>query len=548
MDFSDRFQISSPGFDPATLPNLTQDQIRVVCPELAEMIEQVKAYSVLLRKKTAQEIYNVITRQADPRIALILAAGRDNHGNQLFPNMSRVKAFMFGPPPSSALVADVEFEEHDIFVDGLKRVSGALTASIIIAQLAQIPEQANHAIQLEKQAIEDIDRILQVPELAAFTTPSTTTETIKEKPALYFEVLDLDLGSRSLKVEAFMPSELVSDWGTVGVYTGSLNTSNIVADIADYINSITLNNTSTNILAAPVLAGEYNLHKVEFDTRLRQLNIYTDVIIVKITYLDEQDNLIVVPFNWGPEVKYLKPYSINSVLLEIQQAKVTTLTDSESTTISDLSVLYFRRRYEDEEGNPIDLDLSPAQIFTFRVSPTMDENLTVPFPRIAPDEDRPNQIATLLLNELFAMKYDTKALGTIIQNDPYDTTPYYSAVQLRSWTLTRVVTELILDVLELPIDIEVALGNILGPVTKFAHKPRSIKVASIYTGSEVAAIDTTAEGLAPVGFTKSRKSKVYQIYDDVRESDYIDYWDRKQRIAPPYPYHHRPIPKYPYHH
>ena len=163
IDFTSRFKILDPNFDETILENLLDDEVKDISQELYEMIKMVKRHSVLLTKKTPLEIYYAITQHADPRIGLILAAGRDKSGEQLFPTIAMVLHSMFATDLPGAPA--YPYVQRLIFITGITRVSAQFAAALLIGQLAQIPEQAAHAQLLEKSAIEDLDRILNVPNI-----------------------------------------------------------------------------------------------------------------------------------------------------------------------------------------------------------------------------------------------------------------------------------------------------------------------------------------------------------------------------------------------
>lgn len=550
VDFSDRFLLADPGFANLDLANLTQAQAEQQAPALAQYAKMVRAYSVLIRNKSLLEIYEICTQQSDPRIGLMLAASRDNSGNQIFPDLQMVKEFMFGKAPDTFAIspnADVTFQDRKVFIDGIRRVSASMTASILIGQLAQVPEQAKHALELEKQSIYDVQKIVQVPSVldlkrAEELRPKT------ERASIYFEPKKVEIGSRTLLVSMYLSTELGFGWRDVQTYTGSIDTAQIVADIADYINTSSLSNNESNLLASPNLAGYNNLHMIELDARSRAITSAVELVTIRFSFTDADSNTLTLPFNWGIEPTAIKDYPLNSTLVTTQQGRViSTPIAKAQADIGVLNVLYFRRRTQDDAGIDIDLATAGVQNLTFRISPNMTDSISASVPLlVGQEDDRPNQVATLLLNELFAIKADTKALGALTHNDPHTDNSYYAGLQLVAWSRETIEAELILDLLEIPIDIEVAVGSVLAPVTKFSSKPRSIKVPAIFDNDAWNAnrLDNlTSDGL---NIIKSGKSKTLQKLNDIRQVDYIDYWDRKSLPAPPYPYHQRPSHRYPY--
>jgi len=237
MDFSDRFTIEYSSLDPKTIDTVPEAQFQSLYPKFSEMVQSVKRHSVLLSKKSRSEIYYAITQHADPKIGLVLAAARDNSGNQLFATTDIVKQFMFAKDTDQSQKSDVTFRDKMVFVDGIRRVSTALAASLLIGQLAQVPEQQKHSEYLEAQALADLDRILQVPtlqDLLKSDTRSTEDTLIK---SFYFTPGAYKL-TVPVTLEIFISG--ANNWILVDSYIDELNTATITADIADAINSFTL--------------------------------------------------------------------------------------------------------------------------------------------------------------------------------------------------------------------------------------------------------------------------------------------------------------------
>lgn len=525
MEFNDRFGSSLNGVN---LDTITEAQLATISPLLLDMVNIVRGFSVLIRRKSISEIYQVIINQTDPRIALVLAAARDNSGNQLFPTLSVVKAFMFGTNDDTIIKADVVFNDKSIFVNGIKRVSCVLTASYLIGQLSQVPEQAQHAITLEQQGIADLNRILQVPEVRTAIQQSQQNAIINNQARIYFQPTKLQLGQRNLTVSVYL-SAISSSWLVVDTYNESINLSNIISDISDFINSNTLNSTTSNILASLILSGTNGLHIIEFQTRLRNIIVNTELVSIKFTYNDLNNTLIELPFKWGIDPIQLLPFAVNSCLIEVNTATNTT---SSINTVQDefvLDTLYIKRRTVNELNQPIIKTDGEIDILEYRISPTQTEPtiINIPYSQ-STAADRPNIIVTELLNSLFELKEDTKALGSIIQNDPTTVINNISALQLVAWTISNKEVELILDVLTLPNDIELAIGNSQKPLTTFSSKPRSLKVRTTYERLNTSTSTITQPDLSNstyIKLVKGKQSSLLKKLNDIREFDYKSYYN-----------------------
>jgi hypothetical protein len=495
--FDDRFLLTSPGLADLNLSIASDFDLENASPELATMAAMVRQYSVLLKKASTKSIYLLITQQVDPRIALILAAGRDNSGVRIFANLDRVKEAMFGPPDdTSSLYLS---PQNNIFVQGIKRIACALTASILIGQLAQIEEQAKHSALLEEQALKDLQRILTIPDIQVTKSVKDGATGLLE--SFYFETKTVTLNvGEVIKVDVYIPSVTQEGWKPVGQYTGTFSTGKLISDLADYINNKTLVDKTSNIIAAPVLAGDSKLHRIDIQTRSRDSIISFEIVTVKIYY--STNDSLELPFNWGVSINVLQPQTINSVVVTVLNGKTSTtgLGTGTNRENQEPTVLYFKNAdklpngdIEDALGNTIPKSAwAQSQKIVFRVSPTMEEDVSLDLPYITDttntlseqqllDNSRPSQLAELLLNQLFLIKGDVKCLGALIRSDRPNQPSALVAMELIAYTLVRNETWLILDLLKIPTDIEVAVGNINGPITPFSSKARSIRVKSTPT-------------------------------------------------------------------
>lgn len=508
------------------IDNLTEQQFIAQYPILAEMVSSVKRYSVLLTSKKRLEIYYAVIEYADPKIELFLAAARDNSGNQLFPTNTILRQFMFGTSTTDTISADVTFKEKDIFVDGIKRVSVALAAALLIGQLAQVPEQQKHSEYIEKQALADLARILQVPSIQDLQKKEEQAETALIK-SFYFKAGVYDLPQTPTPISISMEVYLApasSTWLTVNTYTSSINTATLIADLADTINSYTLTSmdSQSNLVAAPVLAGEDGLHRLDFSTRKRDLVVCTELLSVRFT---PTYNDVELPFKWGVDTQNIASYYLNSLILTTQSGKVNSVSPS-STSADDikLNVLYFRT---------IPNVVPTTNDIEYRISPTMDETRFITVESPVYDNDRANGAVTALLNDLYDDKSNNLVLGSIVQNTPNTTNSVYAGLHLVSYIINNSITEYILDIVSLPEDIELAVGNKLGPITSFSSKPRSITVPTYYEQAISDALSMLDKAEDKSLTVKSKPSKILQRMNDIRQAQYISHTIKQGYPMPP---------------
>lgn len=524
MDFSDRFTRIYPTLDPTTIDQLQLNEFNTQFPELNKVTDIVKRHSVLLQNVSRLEVYSAIVDHADPRIGLWLAAARDNAGDQLFGSTTIVKDIMFGESTADTAPTGLQYIDRGAFIDGITRISATLAASLLIGRFAQVPEQQAHSAFLERSAVADLERILQVPELQDLVRRDQRriNDNIDVR-SFYFTPGTFTLND-PLICEVFLSG--FNSWLQVATYTNSVNTATIAAEVSDTINSLTLNSTTSNLVAAPVLAGENDLHQIKFNSRARDATISSELASIRF-------NQQLTPFKWGIEVSELEYFALNSLIIATQAGRVSTLSGNSNDQQVQLNVLYFRQL---DNVTPTTNDI------VYRISPTMDTNATVTI--AASTDSRPSDASLALLNDLFETKEANRVLAGIVQNDPNEATPSYSGIYLVAYVVSNQITEYILDLISYPEDLEVSLGNRLGPVTSFSNKPRSITVTTLYDSSLAEEPNTTINESPIRGdlIVANKKSDIVQRIKDIRDAQYISYKPKEGYPTPPF-VHNNYFPK-----
>lgn len=227
-------------------------------------VEMARGYSVVIRRAALRDIFITACQTSDPRIALLLASARDKNTNKhLFQGqtadptatLDRVFSFMFGserpgldPIDTGTYVpnftdttgaSDNSYYYSDLFVNGVQRVSAALTAAVLIGRLSQVTEQADHAKHIESQALDDVDRIIETYTLSADsqTTPEQTQEDLERANVAFFfkpGVLAIALGETLVVGYYSLTSRSFKE---IRYGTGFVNVAQLVSDLADMINS-----------------------------------------------------------------------------------------------------------------------------------------------------------------------------------------------------------------------------------------------------------------------------------------------------------------------
>lgn len=556
FSFGDRFSYpSSDGITSsinyAATQTLNDEDLEALSPELKTMVSMVRTNSVLLKRTKVLEIFNIITTQADPRIGLVLAAARRRSNNfPLFKGLVEVKQVMFNDADRGASVDPTV--NSTLFSDGIRRVSCALTAAIILGQLPDV--QREFALEIERRALEDLDRVIATYEIQSDLNKG---EKAAETPpiAFYFEPLDFDIpDSQELAVEWYSPTFLTS-WSPVQTYTGATSTWNIVGDLADVINAYTSQDIDRQLLASADLSGpvinSIAFHTLSFYPRkpvngvigysinlkieLRPLNsLQESSIVIGATQTDEQLSVYgKSPFRWGPDALSIRDYPINGKIIVLYFTKSAALEPEELNNSYIPTVLYFRNKFRyhpevDGDGNltgestPLPPSTSKLK---FRVQPWHPNfaaqsndpvDIEVSFPRLLSDgtisqtdldNSRFSQIALMLLLEMSSIDLVTKATGCIVRNDPLTYQQSLSGLELVAWGISKAIAYIVLDVLEIPLDLEMATGDLTGPKTSFSSNPRSLRVKVQYQNQvNNAYLESTArpDGIGVIGRKNSQ--------------------------------------------
>lgn len=474
--FSDRFTKDNPALQGIDINTLSETELLNLSPELMRMVESVRRVDVVLSQTPAQQIYFVITEYADPKIGGILAAARDKNTNiRLFSTIEQVKQIMYP-------YKEFEDLEWNIFNDTIRQVSVTLTASRLVGNLSAAGKNfSGHSEHLMESAIADLERIITTIELDGVNS-ATQSNQEEESVKLYWERGEYNLQSE-IVVEVFL-SGTTTSWELIGNYTGRITTSQLVADIANAINGLTLSSGSSNIIAAPILSEESLTHSIEFKARSFSTKFSAELVSVRFNWSVQSNRL---PFKWGIDPSNLANYEINSVLVTNKMGRVSTdgtvpkLDEKEGVP----SVLYIRRRAV-SSGTPLDDSGNPLTdwkytSFKYRISPLQSSATQVPFPdSYTTDNARPSHFALQLLNELHKHKKEYSCVGSIVKSDPFSVDRPLVAVELIAFKLMKTETYLVLDLLSLPADLEIAIGDLTQPLTSFSNNPRSIRVETKY--------------------------------------------------------------------
>jgi len=510
FSFADRFSYPAAdgvgaGTPAVDVPSLSDADLEAESQDLADMARMVRAYSLLLQRRGLAEIFNVITTQSDPRIAFILAAAKSRKDNTpLFGGLGAVKEIMFNDPSRSP--SGTGYVNRNLFSDGIRRISAAFTAAQLISQLSQVKEQAEHAQIVEKNAIADLNRLVETYELSESTSQTDAQKEVDIPVGFFFEPKDLVIpAEKFLRVEWQVPG-VSSSWSKLSDFTGPITTWEIVSALADEINSQTILNPDTSLLAAADLSGPFfvnpknpnstQYHALLFYPRNPVIGVlaYSVNLRVETLLLPGQTDLTATawplkrsPFIWGNHGDSLNTYPVNGSMLLLRGNALTSVRSLSENY--DPAVLYFRNLQSDTPLVPED-----NSTLRFRVQPwqpvlnealEVPEAITVNIPRLIGanaaeqlelDANRYSQVTVALLNALAELNVDTRVTGSILRNDPITATGPAAALELIAWSSSVVITHVVLDILEVPADVELATGNRTRAATLYSNNPKSVRV------------------------------------------------------------------------
>lgn len=515
----------TPSIGVDVLGELSEEELEQVAPDLATMAQMVREYSVLLSRTTTADIFKVITRQADPQIAARLAAAKDRNTNDsLFKGLDAVQTVMFNDPNRVSGAAP-SYLNSQLFSDGIRRVSAALSASILLARLPEV--QREYASQIKETALEDLGLIVETYALGATTATDDTTKKDEDAGvAFYFEPADFIIpDGELLSLEWYSPL-FTLEWVPVQQYTGAVSTWHLVSDLADAINQYTSQDLESALLASAELGSVEHLgvdyHTLSFYPRYSVTGIVAHSINVRIqtrpiaesakpnltlgaTQADPTNSVYgLTPFQWGITLDGIGNYPINGSIVVVASGKATTTSPSQVDDSYTPTVLYFRNKTKysyiqdpDTLAETVTPDIPPPDSvsFKYRLQPWqpnlshLDEEPVLTeedFERLRDyqslvnqvelDNSRYSQLAVQLMNGLARVNLKTKASGCVIRNDPTDALEPMAALELVAWGMSKSISYIILDLLYIPDDMEVATGDLIKPRTQFSNKPRSVRV------------------------------------------------------------------------
>ena len=247
--------------------NLTDEQL-LLNDEIVTMVNMVRRISVVIKKAKIKEIVEVITTHSDPEIGLIISAAKNKDATYMFATDEQVR--------------DLMFASTNRFQDGIRRVSAALAASVLIQALATLPEQREHAEVVIKRAIEELDRLLSLPDIATAVSAANNGENDNSDQRivrLFFEKAEFSIPSNTfLRCNIYL-----SGYSEIDIYFFyKTTTRRILEVISDRIN---LAITASSLVCAPQLSYKPEIYALEFYLKKQVYGLLSEVITINFEYL-----------------------------------------------------------------------------------------------------------------------------------------------------------------------------------------------------------------------------------------------------------------------
>jgi len=551
LNFADRFSYPAPnGISPTitadAAASLTDAQIIAASPDLAAMASLVRGFSVILSRQTTYAIFIIITSISDARIALFLAAAKKKTDNtNLFRGLVEVKELMYANPAIGA----TNYINRTLFSDGIRAVSAMLTASVLVGQLAQLPEQAEHSRMLEARAMADLERICMTYELsqAELAAASTTTEDTADS-SIFFMAEDFTLTTGQTVVVTWFAAGLTSTWQPSNTYSGSFSAWQIVADLAEAINQTTVRyEHDATIIAVAQLAGARTdfpeVHSLAFFPRTPAKGIVAHSLSIRIELQNAGVGSGTCPVTWGLYPPALSTRIVNGLIFVFKENRASAISGSETDTLIQPTVLYLRNNvsYNYIAGGtvvpPTDSTIKIRVQFWMAADPDPTTDfLNIDFPRLLStdptaqanlDNLRFSQAAVAILQGVTATRNSSGVSAAIIRNEGISDVPLppMAAVEIVAWTLSRMDTYVILDILQLPADLEMATGNLVEPVTLFSNNPKSIRAKCITISSGALVGPDGGVNAQPLLVKGPKRSMMWQrIQDEAAQVEWPIWW------------------------
>lgn len=152
--------------------------------DITSFAAMVRSANIIIQDVTNEEVRTISNNQAYPRIGLILLAAKDLENNPLFKGDTAIERFA---------VVKKEMNHNSsssLFGQGIRRVAAFLCASILVRNipLSSSIKQVEVGDMMEKQALEDLDRIIKLYQIDSSSKSNPNDATITIDHSIYISL------------------------------------------------------------------------------------------------------------------------------------------------------------------------------------------------------------------------------------------------------------------------------------------------------------------------------------------------------------------------
>lgn len=446
-------------------------------------LDAVKSYCILIKLSstniTDDDIRQVALTHSYPRIGLIIATTKDKEGNPILGGMGHGQDYLSHYQEVIRLITAPPYR------DDIHRIAAQLTAAQVIKQvpLNTTLQFYTLGVQLEEQAIKDLERLCG--NVSPISSPNN------HQLAIYIYSHKNEIG--------FTPGGVAYCWYYITVLDQNQDISSSegliqlpIGDINLAIHKLVyeLNeafiDVGANLIVSPNQIqvstegpeGTRAIYSLNIASRLSSANISREMIALRFltcketTLANYQGDIIadhIEGLEYGVSPQALTLRGPHSLLIDVKEGKALGSKGAGSSTNN-------VKGAANNKGQVIDTIYFRGEglvgPFTYRVS-NADALGNTPYKTIEVNGNA-NQLALEFLQDLHKARWQNLVIGSL---------PYPNALRLvLANPLENNQLKVVVDILTLPVDLEIALGDELYRATPYEGGPRSITIQAIGIG------------------------------------------------------------------
>lgn len=443
-------------------------------------LDAVRAYCILLKSTnttlTDDEIRQVALTHSYPRIGLILATSKDKEGAPILGGMGAEQDY------KAQYLQVIRLITSPPYRDDIHRIAAQLTAAQLIKQLPlnSTLQFFNLGVQLEEQAIKDLERMSGTISLSKSQVSTQLAIYIHSqsgavqtpppsKPYCWYYITTLDTNNY-----------LSSKEGLIELPQGDIN--NAIHHLTGELNEAFID-AGANLIANPnqiqvsddTAQGVKVIYSLGISSRLNSPKVSREMIAIRFlsctqTNIHEyKDNITIdhIPnLEYGVYPESLTQQGPHSLVIDVKAGDASKLATSATSSSSTqgkgatktplIDTIYFKG--EGLQGQLV-----------YRVS-TPDLLGNTPYRTIEATHNA-NRLALDLLQDLHNNRWQNLVIGSL----PY---PYALRAVIAN-PLENNQLKVVIDLISLPVGLEVALGDELYRATPYEPGPRSVTLLAV---------------------------------------------------------------------